>query len=184
MMRRFGGHLGTTVSALVDGQLDAETTERAWDHVLSCSQCRGLVEREAWIKRRLSTMCGNEPSARLLGSLQSLQGLSAEGSPTWEGLEAWAEVDRLESQTRHRRRTGFAVAGAGSVAVLGFAALGSFGLGGPSGPPITSIGSGTPTSTPTSAVLPTVAEVHGRLQGWRVPVGSRVATAVPLIAAE
>ena len=181
MIRRLGGHLGANVSALVDGQLDAEATERAWDHVLTCAQCRGLVEREAWIKRRLSTMCGNEPSARLLGSLQ---GLSSQNAPTLEGLEAWAEVDRLESQSRQRRRTGFAVAGAGSVAVLGFAALGSIGFGAPAGPPVTSISNGTPTSSPTSAVLPTVAEVHGRLRGYRVPVGSGVATAQPLLAGE
>lgn len=182
MIRKFGGHLGTTVSALVDGQLDPEATERAWDHVLTCAQCRGLVEREAWIKRRLSTMCGNEPSARLLGSLQ---GLSAEGSPTMAGLEAWAEVDRLEEAARGRRRTGIALVGAGSVsaAVLGFAALGSFGLGGavPAGSPAASISGSIPTSSPTSAVLPSGARVHGRLPGWRV-TGSDAgtATAVPV----
>ena len=182
MIRRIGGHLGQSVSALVDGQLDPETAERAWDHVLTCADCRALVEREAWVKRRLSMMGGNEPSARLLGSLQ---GLGAEGSPTRESLEAWAEVDRLERSTRTRRRAGFAVAGAGSAAVLGFAALSSFGLGGPSGPPITSISGGTPTSSPTSAVLPAVAEVHGRLRGWRVSEsGSGVTKAVPLVAAE
>ena len=181
MIRRIGGHLGSTVSALIDGQLDAEATERAWDHVLTCAECRGLVEREAWIKRRLSMMGGNEPSARLLGSLQGLPG---KGSPTMEGLEAWAEVDRLESSSR-RRRTGFAVAGAGSVAVLGFAALSSFGLGGPSGSPITQISGGTPTSSPTSAVLPTVAEVHGRLRGWQVPAGGQgVTTAFRLAVGE
>jgi hypothetical protein len=159
------------VSALVDGQLDPETTERAWDHVLSCATCRGLVEREAWLKRRLGMMCGNEPSARLLGSLQSLKGLSAEGAeaaPTWAGLEAWAEVDRLEESTRGRRRAGIALVGAGGVsaAVLGIAALGSFGLGaGSPTPPATSIIGSTPTSSPTTAVLPAVARVHGRLPG-------------------
>ena len=169
MIRRFGGHLGTMVSALVDGQLDPETTERAWDHVLSCSTCRGQVEREAWVKRKLSTMCGNEPSADLLGSLH---GLAAHGGPTLEGLQAWAEVDRLEASTRGRRRTGLALAGAGGVsaAVLGFAALSSLGLGGaPGGNPAASISGSTQAPSPTTAVLPVVARVQGRLPGWVVP---------------
>jgi hypothetical protein len=167
---RFGGHLGTSVSALVDGQLDEEAAERAWEHVLGCAHCRAQVEREAWIKRRLSTMGGNEPSARLLGSLQ---GLPADGAPSLESLEAWAEVDRLEESTRGRRRAAVALVGAGSVsaAVLGFAALGSFGLGGPPpvGSPAAQISGSTPTPTPTSAVLPVVVRVQGRLPGWRVP---------------
>ena len=187
MIRKFGGHLGTSVSALVDGQLDPQETERAWDHVLTCATCRGQVEREAWIKRRLATMCGNEPSARLLGSLQGLSAEGAESAPTWAGLAAWAEVDRLEESARGRRRAGFALAGAGSVsaAVLGFAALSSFGLGGapPSGSPAASISGSTPTSSPTSAVLPVVGRVHGRLPGWRVPQNDPgVAQAVPVTA--
>lgn len=178
-MRRFGGHLGASVSALVDGQLDAESTERAWQHVMECAECSGLVEREAWIKRRLSMMGGNEPSARLLGSLH---GLCASGAPAEDALDAWAEVERIESAGRSRRRAGFALAGAGSVsaAVLGFAALGSLGLGGAA--PSASISDGLPSSSPTSSIVPTVAQVHGRLPGWRLPDGAPgVATAVPAV---
>ena len=178
-MRRFGGHLGASVSALVDGQLDPESTERAWQHVVGCAECRGLVEREAWIKRRLSMMGGNEPSARLLGSLHSL----CDASPSAEARDAWAEVERIEHAGRGRRRAGFALAGAGSVsaAVLGFAALGSLGLGG-AGAPTVSISDGLPSSTPASSIVPSVAEVHGRLRGWRLPEGAPgVATAVPAV---
>lgn len=179
MIRRFGGHLGTMVSALVDGQLDAETAERAWDHVLSCPTCRGQVEREAWVKRRLSSMCGNEPSADLLGSLH---GLAAQSSPTLEGLQAWAEVDRLEHSTRGRRRAGLAVAGAGGVsaAVLGFAALSSLGLGGAGGgSPSASITGSTQAPSPATAVLPAVARVHGRLPAWVVPANDPKVDPVP-----
>ena len=172
MIRRLGGHLGTSVSALVDGQLDPETTERAWNHVLHCATCRGLVEREAWIKRRLGTMCGNEPSARLLGSLQGLPGQDEPAAaPTWEGLEAWAAVDALEGATRGRRRAGFAMAGAGGVsaAVIGFAALSSLGLGGgATGSPAASISGGVPTASPTSASVPATVRVHGSLPGWHL----------------
>ncbi len=187
MMRKLGGHLGATVSALVDGQLDPESTERAWQHVLTCASCRSDVQREAWVKRRLATMCGNEPSARLLGSLQQLPSHVVGSAPTWAALAAWAEVDSLEESTRGRRRVGFAVAGAGSVsaAVLGFAALSSFGLGGsaPAGSPAASISGSTPGSSPTTAVLPAVGRVHGRLPGWRLErEDPGVAHAVPLTA--
>src|SRR4051794_41941280 len=52
MRRLLGGHLGASVSALVDGQLDKESTERAWAHVAECPPCRRLVQHEGWVKRR------------------------------------------------------------------------------------------------------------------------------------
>jgi anti-sigma factor RsiW len=48
------GHLGSRTSALLDGQLSPEETERAWEHVHGCHTCRDLVEREGWVKTRLS----------------------------------------------------------------------------------------------------------------------------------
>lgn len=48
------GHLGSRASALLDGQLSPEDTERAWDHVHTCHTCRDLVEREGWVKTRLA----------------------------------------------------------------------------------------------------------------------------------
>ena len=47
------GHLGSRVSALLDGQLPPDEAERAWGHVHSCHACRDLVEREGWVKTRL-----------------------------------------------------------------------------------------------------------------------------------
>jgi predicted anti-sigma-YlaC factor YlaD len=40
------GHLGTRVSALLDGQLAREDEDRAWEHLHSCHQCRDQVECE------------------------------------------------------------------------------------------------------------------------------------------
>ena len=48
------GHLGSRTSALLDGQLPPDETERAWEHVHTCHACRDLVEREGWIKTRLA----------------------------------------------------------------------------------------------------------------------------------
>jgi anti-sigma factor RsiW len=156
-MRGLGGHIGSSVSALVDGQLDHAEAERAWSHVLTCPPCRRLVEREGWVKRQLATMSGSEPSARLLGSLHQLD----------VAADAWAAVDELERRGRGRRRAGLALAGAGSVsaAVLGIATLGGAGLGiggAPAGTPASNL-SRPSSSTPTTAVIAPRANVHGQV---------------------
>lgn len=176
-MRYLGGHLGTAASALVDGQLDAWSAERAWAHVHCCASCRRLVEREGWVKTQLSTMAGDEPPDRLIGSLHGLCADPARMQA--EGAAAWAAVGELEARGRARRRTGLALAGAGSVsvAVLGLATLSgtTLGIGGsgatPSTPPTTTVTTGVarpssnPAATPVS-VAPRV-HVHGRLPGRR-----------------
>jgi anti-sigma factor RsiW len=160
-----GGHLGSAVSALVDGQLDEESTERAWAHVHDCPACRRLVEREGWVKRQLAQMGGNEmggnePPPDLLGSLYELE-------PD-EARDAWAAVDEIERAGRNRRRLGLALVGAGGVsaAVIGISALGGAPWGGSSGTPAASLTRGTPAPTPTRAVLAPDATAHGRLPGW------------------
>ena len=166
MMLSFGGHLGSSVSALVDGQLDHDDAERAWSHVLTCPPCRRLVEREGWVKTRLATMGGSEPSERLIGSLHRLD----------PAAEAWAVVGELERKARGRRRAGLALAGAGSVsaAVLGIASLGGVGLGiggAPAGAPATSLTrpttSAPTTFAPTTAVIAPRVAVRGRVPAIR-----------------
>ncbi|HET6627384.1 MAG TPA: hypothetical protein VFG63_13430 [Nocardioidaceae bacterium] len=157
----FGGHIGSSVSALVDGQLEHAEAERAWSHVLHCSSCRRLVEREGWVKRQLATMGGSEPSPQLIGSLHRLD----------PAAEAWAAVGELERKGRGRRRAGLALAGAGGVsaAVLGIASLGGAGLGiggAPAGTPAASL-TRPATSTPFSTVIAPTATVHGRLPAHR-----------------
>ena len=65
------GHLGPRISALLDGQLSPAEEERAWEHVHSCHQCRDEVEREGWVKARLSSMqyAGSQAPSHLKGSL-------------------------------------------------------------------------------------------------------------------
>ncbi|CAN5601134.1 hypothetical protein BH10ACT10_BH10ACT10_04210 [soil metagenome] len=86
-MWRLGGHLGSQVSALVDGQLDDETAERAWDHVLHCPPCHSLVEHEGWTKRQLTQIAGaprpEVPSDRFLGSLLDLDPAAFDASDAW-----------------------------------------------------------------------------------------------------
>jgi anti-sigma factor RsiW len=114
MILGLSGHLGDRVSALVDGQLSEAEEERAWAHAMTCPGCRRLVEREGWLKTRLSTMA-NPPASdlaapRLIGALYD--------------VHAWSAVDAIERRGR-ARRTALAAAGAGSVgaAVIGLVAL-------------------------------------------------------------
>jgi len=101
------GHIGSTASALVDGQLSPAEEERAWKHVLGCPGCRRLVEKEGWLKQRLAGL-GMPPVTTppsLMGSLYD--------------VDAWAVVDEIERRSNRRRAT-TALVGAGSV---GFAVL-------------------------------------------------------------
>lgn len=166
------GHLGSSVSALVDGQLDDETTERAWQHVLHCPPCRRLVEHEGWVKRQVAQISGgpraDEPSDRFVGSLLDLDPAAV----------AWAETREIERSGRTRRRAGIALVGAGSVsaAVLGLTTLSGAPIGfggGPGTTPVSRIGGATASSSPTRAtVAPAAAVVHGRLPGYTLGAGN------------
>jgi predicted anti-sigma-YlaC factor YlaD len=109
------GHLGTRVSALLDGQLSAEETERAWEHVHTCHSCRDLVEREGWVKTRLAGLSfdsGCAP-AHLKGSLL--------------GMPPGDVILSLEAHRSRRAGLGMAAIGGGAVgaAVMGVLALGA-----------------------------------------------------------
>ncbi len=109
------GHLGTRVSALLDGQLSAEETERAWEHVHACHACRDRVEREGWVKTRLAGLSFDSGCApdHLKGSLL--------GMPPGDVLLS------LESHRSRRTGLGLAAIGGGAVgaAVMGVLALGA-----------------------------------------------------------
>lgn len=167
-MRYLGGHLGIAVSALLDGQLDETSSERAWSHVHGCELCSLQVKHEGWVKTQLATISGDEgPPPQLLGSLHGLGARGASRAPD-DGAAAWAAVAELERRGRDRRRTGIALAGAGSVsvAVLGLASLtgATLGIGGaPAGSPTPTL-SRTPTTSAPAAIAPAV-----RLQSRPTP---------------
>lgn len=110
------GHLGSRVSALLDGQLSPEETERAWAHVHACHQCRDLVEHEGWVKTRLAGLSFDDASApdHLKGSLRG-------------GPHRMPRADGCHHPAGGRsRRTGLVALGGGAVgaAVMGVLALG------------------------------------------------------------
>lgn len=117
------GHLGSRVSALLDGQLSAEEEERAWSHVHACHQCRDQVEREGWVKTRLAGLSfgATEVPSHLKGSLHRAMAsaLTAARPPGDVILDAnpdsrprWAALAALGG-------------GASAAAVMGVLALGA-----------------------------------------------------------
>ena len=152
------GHLGSRVSALLDGQMSAEESERAWAHVHQCHVCRDLVEREGWVKTRLAGLSMTDAGApsdlkgALLGSLA--------GSLTSPGLVGSAvppgEYLAYAQPARGRRAAGLVAIGGGAVgaAVMGMLALGTAPADAPAPDrraPVTSINQGSPSPAPTVA---------------------------------
>lgn len=98
-------HLGTRVSALLDGQLSVDEADCGWAHVAACAVCREAVQREAWIKQRMAGL------SSLTTAPTSLKG----------DLLRPERCQRRE----HRRAVSFAAVGGGAVgaAMMGFIAL-------------------------------------------------------------
>lgn len=115
-------HLGSRVSALLDGRLPVAEEERAWAHVHECNPCRDLVEREGWIKTRLaglshSDRSGCEAPDRLKSTL-----LGCGDAFTPQPFPTAATTVR----TRHRSLVAIG-GGAAGAAVVGVLALGAAG---------------------------------------------------------
>ncbi|WP_110181976.1 hypothetical protein [Nocardioides solisilvae] len=119
------GHLGSRVSALLDGHLAADEEERAWEHVHACHPCRDMVEREGWVKTRLAEMthCAPSGSPGVEESLRrSLLAMAPDGASPMQQHLACATRDRGRPRPRHLVALG---GGALGVAVVGVLALGS-----------------------------------------------------------
>jgi hypothetical protein len=115
------GHLGSRVSALLDGQMSPADEERAWEHVHSCHHCRDEVEREGWVKTRLATMqlagVGSAPS-HLKGSL------AVRAFVDWPDLPEHPALAVAHGRRRHLGLSGIG-GGAVGAAVMGVLALGA-----------------------------------------------------------
>ena len=142
-----GGHLGDRTSALLDGQLSAEETERAWAHVHTCHVCRDRVEREGWLKRRLAGLT-YDPTARAVPD--DLKGTLL-GAPGDVFFGFSGEVVR-DDRASHRRALGLAALGGSALgaAVMGFLAFGAAPASAPTTPAPAAVGSAVP--APVAAV--------------------------------
>lgn len=118
-------HLGSRVSALLDGRLPAAEEERAWAHVHECNPCRDLVEREGWVKTRLAGLSFADRSEceapdRLKNSLLAAAGCGSALTPP--------QFPTVATSVRARHRSLVAIGGgAAGAAVVGVLALGAAG---------------------------------------------------------
>ena len=119
--------------ALVDGELDHATRERAQAHLLHCPGCHAEVESQRRLKARLRDLTSPTPSASLLSRLQALAPVEAPaprveaaapdrsrpaGRPV-SGAGTAPSAARPPGRVRSRRRTSTASA----LAVLSVGAL-------------------------------------------------------------
>jgi len=159
------GHLGTRVSALLDGQLPPAEAERAWAHVHECHFCRDLVEREGWIKTRLAGLSfGNDVTPETLREAL-VQGPN-------DGLTSTgAEHTRACSTARSRSAVAVLGGSALGAAVVGVLALGVAQTGAPADrrPPVASLTRPSESSAPvqTSPRFP-ARSVHGGIAGVKM----------------
>ncbi len=133
-------HLGTWVSALVDGQLGPAATERALAHVAACPACAHQLAVARQARQALSVVHDVEPAPDLTARLLALgaapqvnpagKGCGGERRPVLPlGMSAYALPARaLSGDLMPRRRSGFRIA-VGSLAGVGVAVLGLFLLG-------------------------------------------------------
>jgi hypothetical protein len=141
-MLPFPGHLGASVSALVDDQLDPAHAARAWSHVEGCPGCRAAVDQELWVKQRLAAAGPVVPQPVLTGSLCTLPDAAPRGWPFGE-----------PPPRRHGvRRAGLAALGVGTVSAA-LVGLGSLVVSGepPAGrTPSATVEGGSPSGAPTA----------------------------------
>jgi anti-sigma factor RsiW len=87
------GHLGSRISALVDGELPPSARDHALAHCERCATCRRAVALERWLKVQHRSMIPAEPSASLLGDLFAI-GRSADLATSTDQVTPelyWAE---------------------------------------------------------------------------------------------
>jgi anti-sigma factor RsiW len=135
------GHLGSRVSALLDGQLSPEETDRAWEHVHQCHTCRDRVEREGWVKTRLNGLSFEVAAPSTPDGLKgSLLGAAAFAGPPGDAYLA-------SGPDRRRTSVGMAIGGgAVGAAVMGVLVLG----GGPASAPAPNLDRRAPVTSVTS----------------------------------
>ncbi|MHB1064696.1 MAG: anti-sigma factor family protein [Georgenia sp.] len=105
-----GGHLGTDVSALVDGQLPPERAEAALVHLVTCDRCAAEVALERSSRRRLSGAEDVPPSTELTDRLLRL----AHEPAAHPAQRPWPMSER--ARRRLVSRTGLVAVGAAGVA--------------------------------------------------------------------
>jgi Putative zinc-finger len=130
-------HLGSLISALIDGELGGVELDRANAHLAGCADCRAEAAQLRELKRELRTLGDLDGADAVTGRLLAMVGSSGLGAPGLPGapggLVAARPLERQPGRRARRRRGRYAMWGAMSLVVVGVGAA-AFGMGGtPSG---------------------------------------------------
>ncbi|MDO9455665.1 zf-HC2 domain-containing protein [Nocardioides sp.] len=124
-----GGHLGRRVSDLLDGQLPPAEADAAWAHVHTCHACRDDVEREGYVKTRLSSLSYDDgPAGCAPDHLKgALLGMPPGDCFLGGGMGASHDLTMTNRSRSRRGIAGIAALGGGAAgaAVMGVLALGA-----------------------------------------------------------
>lgn len=67
-----GQHPFDKLAAAVDGQLDHDSRDRVFGHLVGCDTCKAEIEEQRRLKARLGLLDTPEPSSALLGRLMAV----------------------------------------------------------------------------------------------------------------
>ena len=117
-------HLGTLISALIDGELAGAELDRANAHLAGCDACRTEAAQLRRIKRELSALGGDLDSADAV--TRRLLAMACQSGPV-----AARPLSRRPGRRARRRRGRYVMWSAMSIVVVGVGAA-AFGMGGSS----------------------------------------------------
>lgn len=123
-------HLGDRIAALVDGELDHESRDRALAHIATCDSCRAEVDGERRLKARIRALSEPELTPDL-----SLRLLSVARSMTSDPAGSWPVTPGPHGLRLHFGSTRLVAVAAAFVVVVTLTT--AFAVGGsPTGTPI------------------------------------------------
>jgi len=130
-------HLGSLISALIDGELGGVELDRANAHLAGCAACQSEAAQLRELKRELRTLGDLDGEAAITSRLLAMVGPGCPGVPGAPGAPAGLvtarPLERRPGRRARRRRGRYAMWGAMSLVVVGVGAA-AFGMGGsPSG---------------------------------------------------
>ena len=114
-------HLGHRLSALIDGELDAEERDRALVHLARCELCRGEIVALRTLKRRMNALGEAAADAGLTRRLIGLAQPDDPASPGPAEPAPWPASEPLGSGRggREARSAWYVAVGATAVCVVG-----------------------------------------------------------------
>jgi anti-sigma factor RsiW len=114
-------HLGHRLSALIDGELDAEERDRVLVHLAKCEPCRAEVVALRTLKRRMNALGEAAADAALTRRLMGLARLDDPVPPGPAEPRPWPASDPLGSGRggRESRPAWYVAVGATAVVVVG-----------------------------------------------------------------